>query len=74
MPLPFLPEQKKMSTPAIPRHSDDEHQAGLMSAASDLLSALESKNIKGITAALQAAFEIMDASPHVEGEHLGDEE
>lgn len=42
----------------------------VLSAASDLLHAIETKNTKLIAIALRAAFEILDNEPHEEGPHL----
>jgi hypothetical protein len=79
MSLPFL---KKFAQPGVSvsiRKPDEESAKeelkeglpeGLEAAASDLLDAIEAKDIKRIAAALQAAFEISEASPHQEGEHV----
>ena len=72
MPLPFLPEQKN-ATPSIRavRTPDSPEHDGLLSAASDLLSAIEAKDLKKLCSALDAFFVIRDAMPHQE--YDGDE-
>jgi hypothetical protein len=75
MALPFLQEEKR-STPSIKgvRSPDSPTDDGLLSAAQDLLKAIENKDIKSLCDALDAFFEIRDAMPHYEGENLGEEE
>jgi hypothetical protein len=51
-----------------------EMDGPLKTAAEDLLRAIDSKSVLDIAKALKAAFEHLDAEPHVEGEHLGDED
>lgn len=80
--LPFLKKNKEasVSMPAetITRESDHE-EAGdeidmLHYAADDLIKAIHSKSPKAVAEALKAAFDICDALPHYEGEHLEGEE
>lgn len=47
----------------------DDPSAAIESCASDLIKAIEAKDVKAVAAALQAAFEICDSQPHVEGPH-----
>lgn len=67
MSLPFLPEHKN-ATPSIRamRTPDDPSHDGLLSAASDLLSAIEAKDLKKLCSALDSFFVIRDAMPHQE--------
>ncbi len=51
------------------RKPDDGEYDAIDSAAEDLISAIHSKNIKGVAEALKAAFELCDAQPHEEGPH-----
>jgi hypothetical protein len=73
--LPFLKNLKEVgsmsSTPDSMSRTPDEGSDydSLESAAEDLMNAVHSKDIKGIAAALRAAFELVDSQPHVEGEH-----
>lgn len=46
-----------------------EEDMGLMSVAEDLCRAIESKDMKQVAASLRAAFQILDAEPHIEGPH-----
>lgn len=73
--LPFLKKQQdgSISSPVehVKRESDEESEYDMLeSAAEDLISAVHSKNIKGVCSALRAAFEMLDAEPHEEGEHI----
>ena len=76
MPTPI--QKKKEAAIALPietitREPDEKEEQeydSLESAAEDLLHALQSKDAKGISIALRAAFEIMDSEPHYEGEHI----
>ena len=80
--LPFLKEKKvaglilskrKPDGSVSEEHSDDDKDHGLEAAAEDLIRALSSKDISSVAAALRAAFQILDAEPHEEGEHTNDE-
>lgn len=49
--------------------SDQDQDAGLDACAQDLKDAINNNDIKGITNALRAFFEIVDSQPHEEGPH-----
>lgn len=74
--LPFLKKSKQVGVIVEQRKPDKPSENSEMDAcASDLLSAIEAKDIKGIAAALKAAHDLADSVPHSEGEHLdGDSE
>lgn len=80
--LPFL---KRRNEPGIagtiiknrtpdqkPKEDQEDTSEAHKSAASDLLRAIESKDISGIAEALHNAFQIMDSEPHEEGEHTNE--
>jgi hypothetical protein len=78
MSLPFLKRNNKDAGIAgvmtIHRNPDkeeshEEHD-GVHMAARDLIDAVKADDVKGVAAAMRAAFEIMDSEPHVEGEHV----
>jgi hypothetical protein len=48
--------------------------SGLEACATDLIRGVASKDTSLIIDALRSAFQILDAEPHEEGEHLGEEE
>ena len=48
--------------------------ASLDAASQDLITAFHAKDVKGVSAALKAAFQILDAMPHEEGEHTNETE
>jgi len=52
---------------------EGEENAGLVSAAEDLLRAIATKDATAVAQALQSAFEICDSQPHEEGEHTEEE-
>ena len=53
------------------RKPDDESDYDAMdSAAEDLISAIHSKNVKGVKEAIKAAFELCELYPHEEGPHI----
>lgn len=54
--------------------SQDNDSAGLESAAQDIMNAIKAGDVKALASAIQSAFEICDAAPHVEGEHLEETE
>lgn len=58
----------------VDEHEEGEEVESLVVASEDLLSAIAMKDAKAVAAALKAAFEICDAYPHVEGEHVSPEE
>ncbi len=73
--LPFLKQNKEasasMPTDPIKRSPDNEPDYDMLeSAAEDLISAVHSKDVKAVCSALRAAFELCDAEPHEEGEHI----
>lgn len=73
--LPFLKNTKEggISTPPdkIKRESDEGSDLDLLETCSqDLISAIHSKDAKGVKEALKAFFEICDSEPHEEGEHI----
>lgn len=73
-PLPFMKEKPQTGIVTEHRQSpEDDSNPGLSAAASDLLSAIEAKDIKGIAMALQSAFELVDSMPHEEGPNEGEE-
>jgi len=81
--LPFLkPRQAPGLTISIRKpdggseesHSAGEEDHGLDSCSEDLIRAMHAKDTKGVTAALKAAFEILDSMPHEEGPHTNDED
>lgn len=53
---------------------DDGDDQGIEACASDILSAIESKDKKSLGKALKALFEICDSMPHEEGEHTSEAE
>lgn len=73
--LPYLGAKKQQGSVAA--HIDNDGKVssqapdmGLHSAAEDILKAIESKDSKALASAIKAAFEICDAEPHEEGEHI----
>lgn len=80
--LPFLKQRRQTSGVIIQERDpvdsgteekiDEEIQA-LEGVASDLLSAIESKDTKKIAESLKAAFSICETYPHEEGEHIDEE-
>jgi hypothetical protein len=79
MPLPFLVQEQRPTgiatvyRPSDAKDEDSKDDAGLKAAATDLIEAIHSNDIGKTAAAIRAAFEILDASPHNEGEHLNEE-
>lgn len=79
--LPFLKKKPVAGVIIAHRQPDQgpeekpesEENHALMSAAEDIITAVESRDKKRLAAALQAAFEICDSAPHVEGEPLEEE-
>lgn len=77
--LPFI---KKSTNPGViskPVSPDDYQEPkelneddGLEMAAQDILTAIEHRDYKALAAAIRAAFEIVDAEPHFEADHLED--
>jgi DNA-binding GntR family transcriptional regulator len=83
MALPFLMKPKVSSTTIVEHRKPDEtvgedspdsNDEGLNSAASDLIDAVHSRDVKGAAAAMRAAFELMESQPHEEINHDEDEQ
>lgn len=77
--LPFLVKTKKQDAGVITEHrpSDHEpegHDEAMDAAAKDVLDAVSSNDIKRLSKALHAAFEIYDSMPHEEGPHTNDDD
>lgn len=77
MPLPFLSDsKKKIADVAMATRRPDEDKLneneGLQAAAHDILSAIQSKDVKALALALQAAFELCETPE--EGPALPDSE
>lgn len=79
--LPYLEPKKMTSTIMASRKPsgaiesegpEDEQDAGLMSAAEDLISAIHSKSAEAVASALKAAFDICGSSPESDGSSLFD--
>lgn len=81
--LGMLGDKKKVASvilsgikkPEEKEHSSEikEELTGLVSAMDKLLAAIESKSSKAMAEAFKEACEIVDAAPHEEGEHVGEE-
>jgi hypothetical protein len=76
--LPFLKPKKVAAVIVANRQpdgsmesegSEDEMDPGLMAVAEDLIRAVHGKDARAVAQALQAAFDIADSIPHVEGPH-----
>lgn len=50
--------------------SQDDKDAAIHAASQDLISAIQSNDVKGVSEAIRSAFEILDSMPHEEGEHV----
>jgi hypothetical protein len=77
--LPFLKQKQQAGVIVNQRKpdsikEDSSEDYALESAAEDLIRAHNTKDIKAVAAALRAAFQILDAEPHEEGEHTNDED
>jgi hypothetical protein len=53
---------------------EDNKDDGLQAAADDIIACVNQNDKVGLAKALRAAFEILDSEPHVEGEHIEEEE
>ena len=53
---------------------DTGDDSGLEACATDLIRGVTAKDSSMVIDALRSAFQILDAEPHEEGEHLGEEE
>lgn len=77
--LPFLKARKSPGVIAATYEGDkvetDYSKEGLVIAAEDILSAIAMKDAERLADAIKSAFEICDASPHLEGPHedIGEE-
>lgn len=74
MSLPFIykSEDKKSPGVVVEHRSEGEQRPrniGLEAAAEELMRAMERKDVQGMANALTSAFSLLDAMPHVEGEH-----
>jgi hypothetical protein len=58
-----------IEAPSEEAPAEDANES-LHSASADLLAAFHAKDVKAISAALKAAFQICDSEPHSEGEHV----
>jgi hypothetical protein len=81
--LPFLKPKKQASVVVVkhhaegglePLHEEGEMHPALIGAAEALISAVHAKDAHEVAEALQAAFEICEMYPHVEGEHIEEAE
>lgn len=64
-------EEMPMDEESMEEGGEDE---GLEQCAMELIDAVKGADVQGVIGALRAAFHILDAEPHEEGEHLGEEE
>jgi hypothetical protein len=55
-------------------HTEGQEDEGLHACSEDLIKAIHSKDAHGVTAAIKAAFEILDSMPHEEGPHTNEED
>jgi hypothetical protein len=79
--LPFLKEKKIANViianrkpngdiePESEKDDSMDHNSALKSAASDLMSAMERKDVMGVLSALNSFFEIRETMPHEEAEY-----
>lgn len=74
--LPFLKKAQEgsasMPVEHVKRESDEESESDydmLDSAAEDLIQAVHSKDVKAVSSALKAAYEMCESQPHEEGPH-----
>lgn len=80
--LPFMKHKMQTGVIVNTRKPDGSHvedgmegdDQGMEAVAEDMIRAFSTKDSKALAAALRAAFEIADSEPHVEGEHLDEEE
>lgn len=75
MSMPWLQPRKKTvsvldANPDGSMKKMEEIPEELVMAAEEFLSAIARKDAKDVAYALQACFQLCDAEPHVEGEHL----
>jgi hypothetical protein len=72
LPFVFKDEDKKAGGVVVEHRSEREERPrhlGLEAAAEELMKAMERKDVQGMANALTSAFYLLDAMPHVEGEH-----
>ena len=67
--LPFKKEGS-ISMPVSMNREPDHEFDGLEYAAEDLMRAIHTRDIKAVTAALRAVFQLMESQPHEEGPHV----
>ena len=77
--LPSLKNKLEASASApvehVQREPDEEQEYDFLDSASeDLIKAVHSKSVKGVSVALRSAFEICESYPHEEGPHTEGEE
>lgn len=53
---------------------ESEESEAIKAAANELIRAVHARDAKAVAAALKDAFTILDAEPHIEGEHLNESE
>lgn len=78
MSLPFLSYKNNQGAGVqtvhrAPDSPDDTAHDGLRAASRDLIAAVSAGDAEKVSAALRAAFDILDSEPHVEGPHMDDE-
>jgi hypothetical protein len=81
VPLPFL-KPKSIAGVILSKRKPDGGQEttgmegvedpGLMACAEDLIRAMHAKDAQHVALALRAAFDLLDAQPHDEGEHTNE--
>ncbi len=77
--LPFLKKQVKHQSGLLmkTRPSDmpsEESDSDLDKYAKDLVDAVHTNDIQGVSAALKAAFACLELAPHEEGPHINESE
>jgi len=68
-----MPEEEMPMDEGMEMEEEGE-DSGLEQCAMELIDAIKEGDVPGVIGALRAAFHILDAEPHEEGEHLGEEE
>ncbi len=53
-----------------PEENQDDSSAAIEACAQDLISAVQSNNVKAAAEAIKSAFEILESQPHSEGPHI----
>lgn len=78
--LPFLKQRRDAGLIVQTRKPDEKPSESedmgdpVEACAEDLINAIHAKDVRRAAEAMRAAFEIMDAEPHVEGPHESEEE